>query len=49
MRTSSVTFNIMIIIGCVMVFMLPLPVILTYGAKQYDISETEFIVLCHVR
>ena len=49
MKTSSVTFNVMIIVGCMLVFMIALPTLLTYGAKQYDISETEFSALCHVR
>ena len=49
MKTSSVTFNVMIIVGCMLVFTIAVPTLLTYGAKQYDISETEFSALCHVR
>ena len=48
MKASSVSFNIMIIVGCIMVFTIPIPVLLTYGAEQYNISDTEFSALCHV-
>ena len=49
MKTSSVSFNVMIIIGCMLVFMIGVPALLTYGAKQYNINEAEFSALCHVR
>ena len=48
MKTSSVTFNIMIIVGCVLVFMVTIPILLIYGANQYNINKTEFTVLCQV-
>ena len=48
MRASSVSFNMMIIVGCIMVFAIPIPVLLIFGAVDYNISETEFNALCHV-
>ena len=41
MKTSSVTVNIVIIVGCMMIFMGSLSILLTYGTKQYDINEEE--------
>ena len=32
-----------------MAFLSAWPILLTYGAEQYDISETEFCALCYVR
>ena len=49
MKTSSVTVNIVIIIGCMMIFMGSLSILLTYGTKQYDINEEESKALCYVR
>ena len=51
MKTSSVTVNIVIVVGCMMIFMGTLPLLLIYGAEQYDIDEEESIAsaLCYVR
>ena len=49
MKTSSVSFSLMIIVGCILVFTIPIPVILTYGADQYHINEAGFSALCHVK
>ena len=49
MKTSSVSFSLMIIFGCILVFTIPIPVILTYGADQYHINEAGFSALCHVK
>ena len=49
MKTSSVTVNIVIIVGCMMIYMGSLSILVTYGAKQYDINEKESSALCYVR
>ena len=49
MKTSSVTVNVVIIVGCILLFMIPLPALLTYGSKQYSISEEGSNALCYVR
>ena len=49
MKTSSVTVNIAITVSCMLIFMGTLPILLTYGAKHYDINEEESSALCYVR
>ena len=49
MKTSSVTVNVVITVGCMVIFMGTLMILLTYGVKQYGISEGESTALCYVR
>ena len=49
MKTSSVTVNIVIVIGCMMMFMGTLPLLLLYGVEQYDVNKEESNALCYVR
>ena len=49
MKTSSVTVNVVVTVGCMVIFMGTLMILLTYGVKQYGISEGESTALCYVR
>ena len=49
MKTSSVTVNVVVIVGCTMISTSILAILLTYGVKQYGISEGESSALCYVR
>ena len=49
MKTSSVTINVVITVGCMMLFMTGLPLLLIYGAKHYNLSEKDSSALCYVR
>ena len=49
MKTSNVTINVVIIVACILAFMIPLPLLLTFGYNQYDINEEESSALCYVR
>ena len=48
MKTSSVTINVVIIVGCMMLFMTGLPLLIIYGAKHYNLSEKESSAPCYV-